>query len=56
MFLFKQKTRNNADNAAKNLDFVDSIWRVFKINIADMDTVDIYLRQLYPLELENIKQ
>ena len=56
MFLFKQKTRNNADNAAKNLDFVDSIWKIFKINIADMDTVDIYLRQLDPQELEDIKQ
>ncbi len=56
MFLFKQQTRNNADNAAKNLDFADSIWRFFKINIADMDTVDIYLRKLDPQELEDIKQ
>jgi hypothetical protein len=55
MFLFKQQTRNQADNAAKNLDFADSIWRFFKVNIADMDTVDVYLRQLDPNELEEIK-
>jgi len=55
MFLFKQQSRNNADNAAKNLDFADSIWRFFKVNIADMDTVDVYLRQLNPSELEGIK-
>ncbi len=46
MFLFKRQTRNQADNAAKNLDFADSIWRFFKVNIADMDTVDVYLRQI----------
>ena len=56
MFLFKQQTRNDADNAAKNLDFADSIWRFFKVNIADMDTVDIYLRKLNPKELEELKQ
>ena len=55
MFLFKRQTRNQADNAAKNLDFADSIWRFFKVNIADMDTVDVYLRQLNPQELEGIK-
>jgi len=55
MFLFKQQTRNQADSSAKNLDFADSIWRFFKINIADMDTVDIYLRKLEPQELEDIK-
>lgn len=55
MFLFKRQTRNHADNAAKNMDFADSVWRFFKISIADMDTVDIYLRQLNPQELEDIK-
>ena len=55
MFLFKQQTRNSADNAAKNLDYADSIWRFFKVSIADMDTVDVYLRQLNPKELEDIK-
>lgn len=55
MFLFKQQTRNNADSAAKNLDFADSIWRFFNVNIADMDTVDIYLRNLDPKELEELK-
>ncbi len=56
MFLFKQQSRNNADNTAKNLDLADSTWRFFKINIANMDTVDIYLRKLDPQELEDIKQ
>jgi len=55
MFLFKQQTRNQADSAAKNLDYANSIWRFFKVNIADMDTVDVYLRQLKPQELEDIK-
>ena len=55
MFLFKQKSRNQADNTAKNLDYADSIWRFFKVNIADMDTVDIYLRQLSSDKLEEIK-
>jgi len=55
MFLFKQQTRNHADNTAKNMDFADSVWRFFKINIADMDTVDVYLRKLMPEELEYIK-
>ncbi len=56
MFLFKQQSRNNADNTAKNLDLADSTWRFFKINLANMDTVDIYLRKLDPQELEDIKQ
>ncbi|MCK5677549.1 MAG: hypothetical protein KAH72_03650, partial [Flavobacteriaceae bacterium] len=56
IFLFKQKTRNQADNTAKNLDYQDNIKQVFGIKVADMDTVDRYLRWLEPTELEHIKQ
>ncbi len=56
MFLFKQKTRNNADNSAKNLDYQDNIKHIFGIRVADMDTVDKYLRWLEPSKLEDIKQ
>lgn len=56
MFLFKQKTRNQADNTAKNLDYRDNIKRFFGINVADMDTVDKYLRILAPQQLEQVKQ
>jgi hypothetical protein len=56
MFLFKQKTRNDADNTAKNLDYQDNIKRIFGVRVADMDTVDLLLRKLDPTELEKIKQ
>ena len=56
LFLFRQKTRNNADTKAKNLDYQDNIMRFFKSRVADMDTVDRYLRFLDPKKLEQIKQ
>lgn len=56
MFLFRQKTRNQADNTAKNYDYQDNIKRFFGIKVADMDTVDKYLRWLSPCKLEQIKQ
>ncbi len=55
MFLFKQGSRNQADNKAKNLDYQDNIKRFFKVRVADMDTVDRYLRFLPPEELEQLK-
>jgi hypothetical protein len=55
MFLFRSPSRNQADNIAKNLDFQDNIMRVFGVRVADMDTVDRYLRLLPPEELEAIK-
>ena len=56
LFLFRQRTRNNADSKAKNLDYQDNILRLFKSRVADMDTVDRYLRFLDPEKLEQIKQ
>lgn len=56
MFLFKQKTRNAADNTSKNLDYQDNIKRIFGVRVADMDTVDLFLRKLEPVELELVKQ
>lgn len=55
MFLFKQKSRNQADNSAKNLDYQDNIKRIFGAKVADMDTVDKYLRFLSASKLEDIK-
>lgn len=56
LFLFKQGSRNQADNSAKNLDFQDNIHRFFDIKVADNDTVDKYLRFLPEDNLQNIKQ
>lgn len=56
MFLFKQKSRNQADNTAKNLDYQENIKRFFGVKVADMDTVDKYLRWLENDRLEDIKQ
>ncbi len=56
MFLFKQKTRNDADNVSKNLDYQDNMKRIFGVRVADMDTVDLFLRKLEPVELELVKQ
>lgn len=55
LFLFKQRSRNNADNKSKNLDYQDNILRFFKVKVADLDTVDRYLRQLDASYLQEIK-
>jgi hypothetical protein len=44
LFLFRQKSRNQADNTAKNYDYQDNIKSIFVIKEADMDTMDRYLR------------
>ncbi|MCA1759735.1 MAG: hypothetical protein LC658_08180, partial [Bacteroidales bacterium] len=56
VFLFKQKSRNQADNTAKNYDYQDNIKSIFSVKVADMDTVDRYLRWISPCKLEQIKQ
>ena len=56
MFLFRQKSRNQADNLAKNMDYQDNIKKLFGIRVADMDTADKYLRRLAPEYLESVKQ
>ena len=56
LFLFKQKSRNQADNTAKDFDYQDNIKNIFGIKAADMDTVDRYLRWLDPSVLEQVKQ
>ena len=55
VFLFKQKSRNQADNSAKNLDYQDNIKSILGVKVADMDTVDKYLRFLSADKLEDIK-
>ncbi len=56
LFLFRQQSRNNADSKAKNLDYQDNMVRFFNSRVADMDTVDRYLRFLDPKKLEQVKQ
>lgn len=56
IFLFRQGSRNQADNAAKNLDYQDNIKAVFGLRVADCDTVDKYLRLLLWEKLELVKQ
>jgi len=56
VFLFKQGSRNQADNTAKNIDYQDNIKRFFGVKVADNDTVDLFLRKLNPSDLEEIKQ
>jgi len=56
VFLFKQGSRNQADNTAKNYDYQDNIKSIFGVKVADMDTVDRYLRWISPYKLEHIKQ
>lgn len=56
MFLFKQKSRNQADNTSKNLDFQDNIKKIFGIKLASLDTVNEYLKFLPADNLERIKQ
>jgi hypothetical protein len=56
VFLFRQQSRNQADAKAKNLDYQDNIKRFFNSRVADMDTVDKYLRFLDPKMLEKVKQ
>jgi hypothetical protein len=56
VFLFKQGSRNQADSTAKNYDYQDNIKRIFGVKVADMDTVDRYLRWISPCKLEHIKQ
>ena len=55
MFLFRQGSRNNADNQSKNMDYQDNIKQVFGVRVADMDTVNRYLKQLPSDMLEQVK-
>ena len=56
MFLFGQRSRNSADAKAKLVVYQKNINKLFKIRVADMDTVDRYLRFLEPERLERLKQ
>ena len=54
MFLFKETSRNafNNDRAAR---FKANYFKVFRLRLPHMDTVDAFLRLLSPFELENLK-
>jgi hypothetical protein len=55
MFLLRQGSRNEADNTSKNLDFVENVEKFFGTKTSDLDTADLFLRDLSPEHLENLK-
>ena len=54
MFLFKETSRNCFNNDSTEC-FKSNYFKVFKLRLPHMDTVDTYLRMLSPYELENLK-
>jgi hypothetical protein len=54
MFLFKETSRNSFNNE-RSERFNDNYFRIFRLRLPHMDTVDAFLRLLSPYELENLK-
>ena len=54
MFLFKEASRN-AFNNDRSERFRNNYYKIFRLRLPHMDTVDAYLRLLAPCELENLK-
>jgi len=55
MFLFKEGSRNAFNNDRAESKFKKNYYKVFKVRLPHMDTVDTVLRMLYPKELEHLK-
>lgn len=55
LFLFKETTRNAYNNDRKAKQFKDNYFKVFKLRLPHMDTVEHFLRILSPEELEHLK-
>ncbi|WP_460432504.1 transposase family protein [Arachidicoccus ginsenosidivorans] len=55
MFLFKQTTRNGANNDRQEEKFRENYYKLFKLRLPHMDTVERFLRLLDPEELEKLK-
>ena len=55
LFVFKETTRNAFNNDRKGNKFRDNYFKVFKLRLPHMDTVEHFLRLLSPEELEHLK-
>ena len=55
LFVFKETTRNAFNNDRKTKQFKDNYFKVFKLRLPHMDTVEHFLRLLSPEELEHLK-
>lgn len=55
LFLFKQPSRNALNNDRREGHFKENYEKVFKKKLPHMDTVDRYISELSPVELEQIK-
>lgn len=55
MFLFKETTRNAANNDRQEEKFKENYYKLFKLRLPHMDTVERFLRLLDPEELEKLK-
>ena len=55
MFVFKRGSRNNADNGITP-QAEDNFINIFGLRLPIMDTVNIFIKELPPEELERIKQ
>src|ERR1022692_3501836 len=54
MFLFKETSRNSFNNDRCDR-FKSNYFKIFRLRLPHMDTVDAFLRLLSPYELENLK-
>jgi len=55
MFIFKRGSRNNADNGISG-EFENNYIKLFGLRLPIMDSVNVFLKNLRPEELEKLKQ
>ena len=55
LFLFKEETRNALNNDRREAKFAQNYFRLFKLRLPHMDTVEAFLRILPGKELEKLK-
>jgi hypothetical protein len=55
MFLLKEGSRNAMNNECKEVKFINNYFRLFKMGLPHMDTVEDFLRVLDEGELEQLK-
>ena len=55
LFLFKEETRNALNNDRREATFAQNYFRLFKLRLPHMDTVEAFLRILPGKELEELK-
>jgi hypothetical protein len=55
MFIFKSGSRNKMNETVRSGLFRENYYKIFGLTLANMDTVDEYLRKLSPESLEKVK-